>query len=147
MRLCVRSLLRSSVAGGLFASTLALALWSPWQAPAVARAQQRMDMKNPYEGQVEAIEKGRDRFSERCTFCHGTRGKGAKGPCLICGHWKHGGSNASLFVTISAGLAGTQMGAFAASLTGDEIWQIIAFLRDEEAKRRQAQAQDEGGQK
>ena len=113
-----------------------------WPSPMVA--QQPPDMKNPLDGDPEAIAKGESRFSERCTFCHGTRGKGAKGPCLICGHFKWGGRNADLYQTIAAGRPGTQMGAFAASLTGEEIWQIIAFLRDQEQKRRQAQA-DEGG--
>ncbi len=107
-------------------------------------AQERLDMQNPLAGQPEAIAKGESRFSERCTFCHGTRGKGAKGPCLICGHFKWGGRNADLYQTIAAGRPGTQMGSFASSLTGEEIWQIIAFLRDQEQKRRQAQA-DEGG--
>ena len=122
--------------GASVSLAIAVAVATVWQGPGIAGAQQPpRDMSNPYEGDPSAVENGRDRFSDRCTFCHGTRGKGAKGPCLICGHWKHGGSNANLFATISGGLAGTQMGAFAASLSGEEIWSIIAFLRDEAQKR------------
>jgi cytochrome c len=127
---------RSLVASSVLIGILALAIGGLSQSPGVARAQKPpSDMSNPFEGDPEAIENGKSRFSERCTFCHGTRGKGAKGPCLICGHFKRGGSNANLFATISAGLAGTQMGSFASSLSGEEIWQIIAFLRDETKKR------------
>jgi mono/diheme cytochrome c family protein len=110
----------------------------------VVVAQQPRDMENPVAGQPDAIAKGESRFSERCTFCHGTRGKGAKGPCLTCGHFKWGGRNADLYQTIAAGRPGTQMGSFASSLTGEEIWQIIAFLRDQEQKRRQAQSDESG---
>jgi mono/diheme cytochrome c family protein len=88
------------------------------------------DIRNPYEGDAQAVDEGRELFVERCTFCHGTLGRGAKGPCLSCGHYYYrGGSNAQLFATITAGIQGGQMGAFASSLTGEQIWKIIAFLR------------------
>jgi len=93
------------------------------------------DVTNPYEGNLEAIDEGRELFSERCSFCHGTLGRGAKGPCLSCGHYYYrGGTNAQLFATITAGIPGGQMGAFASSLTGEQIWKIIAFLRDQTRK-------------
>lgn len=110
------------------------ALWAGAARPARAQDPKR-DMKNPYEGNPIAIERGAERYSERCSFCHGTRGKGAKGPSLVSGRFKFGGRNVDLYVTISAGRPGTQMGAFASSLTGEEIWQIIAFLREEYEKR------------
>ena len=43
-----------------------------------------------------------------------------------------------LFATISGGIPGGQMGAFAASMNGDDIWRIIVFLRDETRKRQAA---------
>jgi mono/diheme cytochrome c family protein len=120
------------------AGLLTLAGWSPgaWPVAAPVLAQARPDLANSFESDPEAIARGEARFAERCTFCHGTRGRGAKGPCLTCGHWKFGGRNADIFASISGGRPGTQMGAFASSLTGEEIWQIIAFLRDQERKRR-----------
>jgi cytochrome c(L) len=102
---------------------------------ALAGPQKWNDAKNPYEGDPAAIEEGREIFSARCSFCHGTLGRGAKGPCLTCGHYYYrGGSNAQLFATITAGIAGGQMGAFASSLTGEQIWKVIAFLRDQTEK-------------
>src|SRR2546425_870191 len=55
-----------------------------------------------------------------------------EGRVRSCGaYYYRGGSNAQLFATITAGIQGGQMGAFASSLTGDQIWKIIAFLRDQ----------------
>jgi mono/diheme cytochrome c family protein len=117
------------------AAVVGLTVWPP-----AAPAQQSNDIPNPVEGDSAAIEKGAARYSERCAFCHGTRGRGAKGPSLVRGKWKFGGRNADLFASISAGRPGTQMGAFASSLSGEEIWQIIAFLR-EESRRQQSQTE------
>jgi mono/diheme cytochrome c family protein len=86
----------------------------------------------------KAVEAGRERYGERCAFCHGGGGKGAKGPCLTCGHFKHGGKASQLLGTISGGVQGTQMGAFASSLSREEILSIIAFLRVRTEERRQA---------
>ncbi len=71
--------------------------------PRVAAAQQQGgkpwdgDVTNPYERNPDAVERGRELYVERCSFCHGTLGRGAKGPCLTCGHFYYrGGSNATL---------------------------------------------------
>jgi mono/diheme cytochrome c family protein len=127
--LLIPLLLLASVAGGLAVPGMR----------AASAQEPRPDIRNLFEGNPIAIERGASRYSDRCVFCHGTRGRGAKGPCLVCGHWKFGGRNVDLYRSIAAGRPGTQMGAFAASLNGEEIWQIIAFLRDE-FERRQAQA-------
>ena len=138
LRLHARSRVKVWAGGGLLALAVLLGAGSLVQTPGVARAQARPDMKNPFEGDPAAIETGRELFNERCSFCHGTRGRGAKGPCLSCGRFLYrGGSNAQLFATISGGIPGGQMGAFAASMGGEDIWRIIAFLRDE-TRRRQA---------
>lgn len=136
--------LRSVVASGGVAALLALAV-SPGgphvaRLSAVAHAQDsaQADFKNPFEGDPAAIERGLELFNERCSFCHGTRGRGAKGPCLTCGRFVYrGGTNAQLFATITAGIPDGQMGAFAASMSAEDIWRVIAFIRDE-TKRRQA---------
>jgi mono/diheme cytochrome c family protein len=104
--------------------------------PAMA-ADDADEMKNPHEGDPEAIARGEDLFSERCSFCHGGRGKGGKGPPLTAGHFKRSGTDTTLFGTIIAGRPGTQMGSFAQTLSADDVWDIIAFLRAE-TKRRQA---------
>lgn len=122
--------------GSLAAVLLAAGLVGAGAAgPGPAGAQPAADVKNPSEGDPAAIERGREIFTERCAFCHGTLGRGAKGPCLTCGHFYYrGGSNAQLFATISGGIPGGQMGAFASSIKGDDIWRIIAFLRDQTEK-------------
>src|SRR5919197_2898104 len=100
-------------------------------APEPAYAQESSDVKNPFEGDPAAIEEGRELFSRRCSFCHGTGGGGAKGPDLTSGKWKYGGRNTDLFATIAAGRPMTQMGSFATSMTTDEIWKVIAFIRSQ----------------
>ena len=84
------------------------------------------------------VEAGKSRFAERCTFCHGGAGKGAKGPCLTCNRFRHGGSDTSLYANIAGGIPGTQMGAFGTTLSQEEILSIIAFLRAETRRRQEA---------
>jgi putative heme-binding domain-containing protein len=61
-------------------------------------------------------------------FCHGFAAKGGmRGPDLTTGSWNHGGSDADLAGTISAGVPGTAMPPN--NLTADEIWQIVTYLR------------------
>lgn len=90
---------------------------------------------NPHAGDPAAIARGADLFAARCAFCHGGQGRGAKGPALTVGHFKRGGSDLVLFSTIATGRPGTQMGAFATTLSADDIWDIIAYLRDVTQKR------------
>ena len=87
---------------------------------------------------ASAIQAGKERFSERCAFCHGGAGRGAKGPCLTCGRFRHGGSDASLYANIAGGIQGTQMGAFGTTLSQKEIAHIIAYLRAETERRKAA---------
>jgi cytochrome c len=62
--------------------------------PVLALAQEDGRLANDMPVPVNdptAVEAGRERFSERCVFCHGGGGKGAKGPCLTCGRFRNGG--------------------------------------------------------
>lgn len=98
------------------------------------------DIENPLEGDPDAIEHGRERYAARCAFCHGSRGIGAKGPCLSCDTFKKGGGrNMDIYGVIASGLtiAGrpTQMGGFSRTLEPDDIWAIIAYLRWEYGNR------------
>jgi len=95
-------------------------------------------MANEFAGDSDGIEYGRERFSARCAFCHGGAGKGGKGPALTKGHFKRGGRNEDLFFNIAGGIPNTQMGAFGGTLDGDEIWKIIAYIRDVTNHRRAA---------
>jgi mono/diheme cytochrome c family protein len=123
----------------LFAAALAVlaAVAVNFASPAGALAADQPewnDMPVPYDN-PDAVEKGRERFSERCAFCHGGGGKGAKGPCLVCGHFKRGGTNSQVYANIAAGVPGTQMGAFGTTLEQEEINNIVAFLRAQQIKK------------
>ena len=101
------------------------------------------DMVNPFEGDPDAIAVGYERFNQRCSYCHGMRGIGAKGPPLTRGYYKvSGGTNMNLYSTIAAGLTingkPTQMGAFGATISDEDIWKIIAYMRQEYKDRKAA---------
>ena len=101
------------------------------------------DMINPFEGDEEAIAIGYERFNSRCSYCHGMRGIGAKGPPLTRGYFKvSGGTNINLYSTIASGLTingrPTQMGAFSRTINDDDIWRIIAYMRQEYKDRKAA---------
>ena len=96
------------------------------------------DLENEYAGDAEAIAYGARRFGQRCAFCHGGGGGGAKGPSLVQGKFKHGGCDADIVENIASGIPGTQMGAFGQWLDFDEILKIVAYMRDEEARLRAA---------
>jgi len=101
------------------------------------------DMINPFEGDEEAIAAGYERFNSRCSYCHGMRGIGAKGPPLTRGYFKKsGGTNINLYSTIASGLTingqPTQMGAFSRTIDDEDIWRIIAYMRQEYFDRKAA---------
>ena len=101
------------------------------------------DVENPFEGDPQAILEGYERFNARCSYCHGMRGIGAKGPPLTRGYFKKsGGLNINLYSVIASGdqVNGqpTQMGAFSRKLSDEEIWKIIAYMRQEYKDRKAA---------
>jgi putative heme-binding domain-containing protein len=85
--------------------------------------------KNPLEGNPDAILAGMGGFRQRCADCHGTDGRGVRGPD-ITQIWSSGRTDQGLFKTIRSGVSGTEMPAFPAPRTSDrEIWQMLAYLR------------------
>lgn len=121
----------------LFLSVLLLACLSNTGSAQAAEAC-KDDLEIEFINDPEAIEYGKERFGARCVFCHGTDGLGAKGPALVKGKFKRGGCNQDIVINIASGIPGTQMGAFGASLEFDDILKIVAYLRDEERKLREA---------
>ena len=108
------------------------------------------DLENPFEGNPEAIAEGYERFNQRCSYCHGMRGVGAKGPPLTRGYYKKsGGLNINLYSVIASGLQvngqPTQMGAFSRTLSDEDIWKIIAYMRQEYKDRKAAGSKFEYG--
>jgi putative heme-binding domain-containing protein len=94
---------------------------------------QAAEAKNPHEGNVDAVIEGKQLFSVYCVFCHGTGGRGVKGPNLTDEGWKWGGTDADVFQTISQGRPGTGMGAFLTpeKLKEDQVWKVIAYIRSQ----------------
>jgi mono/diheme cytochrome c family protein len=89
---------------------------------------------NPYaERMSEAAKNGEELFGRNCQQCHNSRGKGGKAPQLVKGVWGPGGANsdAYMYQVITTGRPNTAMGSFKGSLSDDEIWQVISFLRQE----------------
>jgi cytochrome c oxidase cbb3-type subunit 3 len=83
---------------------------------------------NPLAGNAGAIAEGTSLFRANCSPCHGLGARGgARGPDLTSGRWTHGGSDAEIFRTISAGVPGTQMPAN--GFEDSETWAIVAYLR------------------
>lgn len=83
-----------------------------------------------------AVELGKEKYSAKCGgFCHGSGGKGGRAPCIVCGRYKRGGTNAELVKNIANGIPGTPMGAFGEVYSRDEIIALVAYLRSEQKKR------------
>jgi cytochrome c oxidase cbb3-type subunit III len=76
----------------------------------------------------DAVERGHFIFSNNCGICHGPDAhNGDRGPDLNTGRFKHGGSDADLFRTITHGIPGTIMPAN--NLPAEQVRDIITFLR------------------
>ena len=90
---------------------------------------QTAPVKNPLEGNPEAIQAGMGQFRVRCADCHGTDGRGVRGPD-ITQVWASGRSDDGLFKTVRGGVPNSEMPAFAAPRTSDkDIWQILAYVK------------------
>ncbi len=107
-----------------------------------AFAQHKMnenDMEVPISD-MDVVTKGKGMFAQRCSFCHGSDGHGAKAPCVSCGKFSYSGNtNAEIYATIAGGISnrslGGTMGAFGTSMTAEEIISVLTFLRWEEIRR------------
>ncbi|HYP13871.1 MAG TPA: c-type cytochrome [Bryobacteraceae bacterium] len=82
---------------------------------------------NPYTGPEHARE-GAKLYRAQCASCHGLEGRGAgAAPSLTSGTFRYGGSDEALFRSITKGVPGTAMSAFA--LTGLQTWQLVTHVR------------------
>jgi mono/diheme cytochrome c family protein len=83
----------------------------------------------------EDLARGKALFAGTCgAYCHQANpaagpGQGADAPFLFGCDWKHGGSDEEIFQTISQGVAGTRMVAFAGAIPDDDIRRIVAYLK------------------
>lgn len=123
-------------------AVLALAVGSSLSSVPAAYAGHKMsetDMELPIDD-AQVVELGREKYAQRCSFCHGGGGKGGKGPCLTCGKFSYSGnSNTAIYTTIAVGITnrslGGTMGAFGTTMSAEEILAVLTFLRSEERRR------------
>jgi alcohol dehydrogenase (cytochrome c) len=92
------------------------------------QADQADTQKNPFAGNPAAIAAGKKLYEQTCQSCHGTEGRGDRGPALASGHFAHGSEDSDLFRTIRTGVPGSQMPAFSL-LPADNVWRIITYIR------------------
>lgn len=82
--------------------------------------------RHPFIGDPVAIEAGRKTFANGCGACHGSDGRGGRGPNLRQrGSW-HPLDDDTLFGVIQKGIGGAMP---AANLPQDQAWQVVAFVR------------------
>jgi mono/diheme cytochrome c family protein len=91
---------------------------------------------NPVAPSVEAIDRGRAIYRERCVPCHGERGRG-DGPAgstldprpadLVLHVPQH--TDGELFYMISVGFPQSAMPQWRSILTQQERWELVHYLR------------------
>ncbi|MEE2828440.1 MAG: c-type cytochrome [Myxococcota bacterium] len=93
--------------------------------------------ENPLSGDAEAIQKGKEEYQSVCSPCHGPEGKGdgpaAKALSRPPSHLADPVRGAKLsegdrFIVMKNGIPGTEMQAFGASLSDEQIWRILAYV-------------------
>lgn len=96
------------------------------------------DAANPLASDARAISAGRAAYTGSCAVCHGARGdgRGAFGPSThpdaadLTSAATKAKTDAQLFWIVKNGLGFTAMPAFRERYTDDDIWAIVAFLRE-----------------
>jgi mono/diheme cytochrome c family protein len=88
----------------------------------------------------KVVELGREKYAQRCAFCHGGGAKGGKGPCLACGRFRYtGNTNTEIYALIAGGISnrslGGTMGAFGTTMSMEEIQAVVTYMRFEERRR------------
>jgi len=101
----------------------------PAQTGEQAQPQQEQESLNPFAGDEQGIKEGGKLFRQLCSGCHGARGRGGKGPDLTDTRWLHGSGDAEVFRVIQRGVRGSTMKQLGESISEEQIWKIIAFVR------------------
>lgn len=72
-------------------------------------------------------------FTEKCAGCHGATVTGGRVPSLFDAKWAYANDDESISRIIHDGIVGTEMASFASSLSDQEIWQLVAYIRTQTA--------------
>jgi len=78
-----------------------------------------------------AIQRASQLFRAVCTgYCHSTQAAADRvAPNLFDCEWTHGSSDQQIFHSISAGIPDTQMQGFGERLPHEDLWKMVAYLR------------------
>jgi putative copper resistance protein D len=93
-------------------------------------------MPNPLPPSEDSIARGRGLYLANCAVCHGTEGTGdgvLAGQVLPMEPLSEvvpRRSDGELAYRVAVGTAGTRMPAFAATLTENDRWDLVNYLRD-----------------
>jgi cytochrome c oxidase cbb3-type subunit III len=106
-----------------------LALYLAAALPLLAQheGEKKDEKKNPFIGDLKAIEAGRALFANGCAACHGAEGQGGRGPNLREHVYWHPVDDETLYRAVKNGNPAGGMPA--ANLPEDETWQVVAFVR------------------
>lgn len=76
------------------------------------------------------VARGRSMFLGTCgAYCHKMVPAQTDAAYLFGCDWRHGGSDAEIFHTITHGVPGSRMVAFGGAIPDADIWRIIAYLK------------------
>jgi putative heme-binding domain-containing protein len=85
---------------------------------------------NPFQGQPQAVQEGRELYNQKCTVCHGfDGGPGEMGPALGLEGRRYALQTAlDIFGAIKNGIPATGMPAVS-DLSDDQIWKVTAYIQ------------------
>ena len=72
-------------------------------------------------------------FTQVCAGCHGTGLEGGRAPTLFDDQWTRATDDQGLSRVIHEGVPGTEMVPFGSSLSDQQIWQLVAYIRTQAA--------------
>jgi mono/diheme cytochrome c family protein len=95
----------------------------------ISRADTGASIRNPLEGQPEAISDGKRLFVQmNCAGCHGYDLGGNMGPNLKDNYWRYGGTPGAIYRSIASGHP-QGMPAWGRALPPDQIWKLVAYIQ------------------
>jgi putative heme-binding domain-containing protein len=96
-----------------------------------AAAGQVSGIKNPLEGDLQAVTDGAAIYRTRCASCHGNEARGAAGGCDLTRLWSGGATDQQVFQSVRRGLPNTiKPHSFGPER---DVWAVLAFLRTKNA--------------